>query len=468
MKWRMLFTILCVLLGSLQSAFAAISSGSGFFITSDGYFVTNFHVIEGAEEISILPRLGQSLPAKVVRVDKANDLAILKVSGRFMPVVVGNSRSVRSGQRVITVGYPHVDVQGFEAKVTDGIINSLSGMRDDPRVFQISVPVQSGNSGGPLVAEDGSVIGIVVSKLSALNLLKETGDLPQNVNYAIKSNYLLELISSISGLDEKLAVRGQQKPKDSSDLTLLVEKSTSLVVASSRAETATTAAAKTTAVAPSDKQPKAALTLNDLVEKIAKGDFKSDYTMSVVAPSVAENGAVVPFNLNLSTPIVSGDTVYILVNDKYPVYLASVVGSTTMTFLSGRVRMPGGQGRISAVVVDSTGAVRMTSANVFVGIDAFFDNKERAKSIQTVKHRLVTERGTSEFKFLINYPASSLSFIKEVSARFSDGAIGVFMSPLASKNPFVGFKIGRPSNPHYKIYVKNNDGGVATEEGEAY
>ena len=75
-----------------------------------------------------------------------------------------------------------------------GEINSLSGLQDDPRHWQISVPVQPGNSGGPLFDEAGNVIGMVLSKLDAITVARFTGDLPQNVNYAVKSIYALPLL----------------------------------------------------------------------------------------------------------------------------------------------------------------------------------------------------------------------------------------------------------------------------------
>jgi hypothetical protein len=78
--------------------------------------------------------------------------------------------------------------------MTKGEISSLSGLQDDPRHWQISVPVQPGNSGGPLFDEAGNVIGVILSKLDAIKVAKFTGDLPQNVNYAVKSIYALPLL----------------------------------------------------------------------------------------------------------------------------------------------------------------------------------------------------------------------------------------------------------------------------------
>jgi S1-C subfamily serine protease len=174
-------------------------SGTGFFITKDGYLLTNHHVVEGARDISIMTDKGV-LRAKVVKVDKKNDLAVLKVEGKFAALPLLSSRKVGLGEKVFTVGFPRPKVQGFSPKFTDGVISSLAGIQDDPRDFQISVPVQPGNSGGPLMDQYGNVIGVIVSKLSAKYLLlKNRGnvDLPENVNYAIKGTFALGFLESL-------------------------------------------------------------------------------------------------------------------------------------------------------------------------------------------------------------------------------------------------------------------------------
>ena len=132
--------------------------------------------------------------ATVLRIDEANDLAVLKLAaGTYPALPVVPSRRIRLGQTVATVGFPNVEIQGFSPKVTRGEISSLNGIGDDPRVWQISVPVQPGNSGGALLDENGNVIGVVVSKLG-LKAVRATGDIPQNVNYAVKSTYALALL----------------------------------------------------------------------------------------------------------------------------------------------------------------------------------------------------------------------------------------------------------------------------------
>jgi S1-C subfamily serine protease len=105
---------------------------------------------------------------------------------------------------VATVGFPNIGLQGFAPKLAKGEIASLSGAGDDARYFQISVPVQPGNSGGALVDERGNVVGIVSAKLSARVALAESGALPENVNYAVKSSFLLGFLESVPEVSAKL------------------------------------------------------------------------------------------------------------------------------------------------------------------------------------------------------------------------------------------------------------------------
>lgn len=136
--------------------------------------------------------------------DAANDLALLKAVGRFAPLPIAASRMVKLGNTVATVGFPSIGLQGFSPKLAKGEIASLSGASDDPRYFQISVPVQPGNSGGALVDAHGNVVGIVAAKLSAKAALDATGSLPENVNYAVKSSLLLSFLESVPDVSAKL------------------------------------------------------------------------------------------------------------------------------------------------------------------------------------------------------------------------------------------------------------------------
>ncbi len=165
--------------------------------------ISNYHVVKDAAQVRLVTSAGL-ISAKVVQVDAANDLALLKAEGRFAPVPVAASRGVKLGGTVATVGFPNIGMQGFAPKLAKGEIASLSGAADDPRYFQISVPVQPGNSGGALVDDRGNVIGIVSAKLDASAALAASGSLPENVNYAVKSSLLLSFFESVPAVSAKL------------------------------------------------------------------------------------------------------------------------------------------------------------------------------------------------------------------------------------------------------------------------
>jgi S1-C subfamily serine protease len=181
------------------------SSGTGFFITEDGYLVTSQHVIVDANQVRLVTSAG-IISARIIKVDAANDLALIKAEGRFSALSVVSSRMMRLGSTVATVGFPNIGLQGFAPKLAKGEIASLAGAQDDPRYFQISVPVQPGNSGGALVDGLGNVVGVVAAKLSASAALETSGQLPENVNYAEKSSFLLGFLESVPEISRKLKV----------------------------------------------------------------------------------------------------------------------------------------------------------------------------------------------------------------------------------------------------------------------
>jgi S1-C subfamily serine protease len=179
------------------------ASGTGFFITDDGYLISNYHVVKDAAKVRLVTGAGL-LDATVVKVDAANDLALLKAEGKFASLPIASSRAVHLGNSVATVGFPNIGLQGFAPKLAKGEIASLSGAADDARYFQISVPVQPGNSGGALVNEHGNVVGVVSAKLNASAALAASGSLPENVNYAVKSSFLLSFLESVPAVSAKL------------------------------------------------------------------------------------------------------------------------------------------------------------------------------------------------------------------------------------------------------------------------
>ncbi len=178
----------------------AIASGSGFFITNGGVIATNAHVIEGSSniQVTVSNEIGTfTYDANVLLLDGKNDVALLQVNDEkfkgFTSIPYSIAENADVGSKVFTIGYPLNDVMGSNYKVTDGIISSKSGIADDIRYYQISVPLQPGNSGGPLFNKEGNVIGITSARLNG----KAVGVQIENVNYAIKSSYLLNLFKML-------------------------------------------------------------------------------------------------------------------------------------------------------------------------------------------------------------------------------------------------------------------------------
>lgn len=168
-------------------------SASGFFISADGYIVTNFHVVRDRTSIQI-ERDGVLHPARVVASDPANDLAILKTDLSSVPLPIGSAREVRVGEEVIALGYPLASLQGQEMRASFGRVNALSSLNSDNRHLQIDAPVQPGSSGGPLIGPDGRVVAIVTARLDDLATLRATGALPQNVSFGLKIDYITPLL----------------------------------------------------------------------------------------------------------------------------------------------------------------------------------------------------------------------------------------------------------------------------------
>ncbi len=169
----------------------AAASGSGFAV-ADGALLTNAHVVAGCRMVA-RNASGARETARVDAVDTALDLALLAVRPGFAPpLTFRDSPPVSLGERVITFGFPLSGVLSSGPSLTTGEVSALAGLRDNPLHFQISAPVQPGNSGGPLLDSQGHVAGVVVAKLNAARIAEMTGgDIPQNVNFAIKGTQAL-------------------------------------------------------------------------------------------------------------------------------------------------------------------------------------------------------------------------------------------------------------------------------------
>lgn len=165
---------------------ARSTSGTGFFVSRDGLVLTNEHVVDGCASIRVTDREGATAPATLASSDKANDLALLRT--RIVPREIAALRKapVELGEGVAAFGYPLASVLSSSGNFNRGDVSATEGMKDDTRHMQISIPVQPGNSGGPVVDYYGNVVGVVRHKLDAMMVAAVSGDIPQNVNFAIK------------------------------------------------------------------------------------------------------------------------------------------------------------------------------------------------------------------------------------------------------------------------------------------
>ena len=190
---------------SLQVNTGDVATGTGFLFSSSDYVITSYHVVHGSKSISVRLINGERIDATVAIKDTNNDIAILKLStsprSRQNIITIGDSSSVRTGDRVFTYGFPLVDLLGNqEPRYSEGFINSLSGISNDPRLFQVSIPIQPGNSGGPVFNEKGELIGMATSSIDSVQTQKVFGATPQNVNFAIKSSYINSLLPNLPGI----------------------------------------------------------------------------------------------------------------------------------------------------------------------------------------------------------------------------------------------------------------------------
>ena len=182
------------------------ASGSGFLISESGLVVTNYHVVEGALQIEIVFPERQITKTASIRIkDINNDIAILhiedlsfpEIASYGIPFTFATVNSIKVGQEVFTLGFPFGDIMGTRSRLSTGHINSEYGLQDDPRLFQISNPLQPGNSGGPLYNNKGELVGIVVSGLNAKYFYENVGIIPQNVNFAVKVSYIKNLVTML-------------------------------------------------------------------------------------------------------------------------------------------------------------------------------------------------------------------------------------------------------------------------------
>lgn len=212
-----------------QPALAAQPSGTGtgFLISKDNWIVTNAHVVEDCSYVEV-SSLGK---ATDIQIDKQNDLAVLRLTSLKPDILPLKLRNMppRLGEDVAALGYPLAQILSDGIKITMGNINSLIGLENDTRYLQISTPIQPGNSGGPLVDRSGYLLGINSARLNDNYAIKHSGSIPQNVNFAIKSN-ILELFLQSRDISFEKDADADSQQLSSVDLAEKVSKSVFQIV----------------------------------------------------------------------------------------------------------------------------------------------------------------------------------------------------------------------------------------------
>lgn len=178
-----------------------------------GHILTNAHVIKSCGSLTLRDGRPLTLIARSTDVD----LALLKANGLWL----GNVLAFRADSRprlaedVLVAGYPLTGLVSSDLSVTSGSISAVSGPGDDLRMFQMTAPIQPGNSGGPVIDKSGNVVGVVVSKLDELKVVRQIGSLPQNVNFAIAGATAQEFLRA-NGVNPVVA--GSQAPKPNTEV----------------------------------------------------------------------------------------------------------------------------------------------------------------------------------------------------------------------------------------------------------
>lgn len=172
------------------------SYGTAFAVDSPNTYLTAYHVIARAKAIKLYCGNNKIGTAIIESDDVGNDLAVLYSETKANAFLeLAPNGSVSPGDHVFTIGYPVWNILGVEPKYTDGVVSSLSGISGSKSLMQITVPIQPGNSGGPLVDSQGRVVGVIVSSAALPYFYRHTGTLPQNINYAVPSYYAYPLLN---------------------------------------------------------------------------------------------------------------------------------------------------------------------------------------------------------------------------------------------------------------------------------
>ena len=170
-----------------------VASGTGFYVSNSGHIITNYHVIEGCKDVKAHSK-GRELDAVIIANDRANDLAVLKISESPDYFFALSQDSPYPLQDIIVAGYPFGDAVSSSVKFTRGIVSSLTGINNNYSEIQIDAALQPGNSGGPIMDDYGNVIAVAVAKLDEDIIKEDFGVIPENTNFGVKVSAVKNLM----------------------------------------------------------------------------------------------------------------------------------------------------------------------------------------------------------------------------------------------------------------------------------
>ena len=223
------------------------SSGSGFFVSKSGHVVTNAHVVKNCKRVTLGDDGKNQTDAAPVSTDIKNDLALLKLGSletasaetksliknlglNVVPLAAHGllrSEDVDLGESVLVAGFPFGDIFSNTIKVTGGLVSAVQGLGGDTGQFQLDAAVQPGNSGGPIYDAAGNVVGVVVSRLNKMKVVKVLGSLPENTNFGIKASTVRQFLTA-SGLPSKWSTR--TKKMSTTALAKIAQRQTLMVI----------------------------------------------------------------------------------------------------------------------------------------------------------------------------------------------------------------------------------------------
>jgi TPR repeat protein/S1-C subfamily serine protease len=267
-------------------------TGSGFFVSKMGHVITNAHVVQNCNRVTIGDNTNKQVPAELIKTNRSNDLALLKISTLEMASAESKSliqklgitvvplaskgllrsEDVKLGEKVLVAGYPFVDMLSDTIKVTSGIVSSTRGPGDNSGQFQLDAAIQPGNSGGPIYDIGGNIVGVVISQLDKRMMEKAIGSLPENVNFGIKASTVRQFLTS-SGLPSKKSERTEEKSTE--QLAEIAKNQALMVMCLEVAKMSSDLPKKTT----TEKNQIYATPMQEAGLAIASGDYQKAYTL---------------------------------------------------------------------------------------------------------------------------------------------------------------------------------------------